>query len=373
MKTKQLISIMRADTPRDCRDFWEDLETVPIISVPPKANAVRKYILATVSASVVALFVLIFFLNFNRIKSFFFAAQNTPLEPIVITSDKKDEFDDENEQDGTTSSDNISPLLKETIENSPENALFRTLVSDPSFYEYLNNYEKYGYKYIDFKNGALKDDFEPDAYYAKMRELEYNARMDFFEYITVKFSVENAQKPVESSEYSISEYNFIANLSENQINMLAEKGCILRLALPESNRKNDTVTDRLSLLLDDEQKTEVQIYLKIDTTSSSPTFNGDYYFDRIQKLTYEQLNEEFIYDYTNEFIKDYSLNVAKKECGLFVEPHTQSGDYVDLNYYGCSAWVVAELSRSEIYEISEDERVRVVAPNSFEQPDWRDE
>ena len=397
MKTNQFIKNMRLNMPNDCRDFWEVLAYTPIKTVQKK-HTVRNWMLAIVSVLTVAACALIV-LNFNTIKNFFFASSSSSDTPVIITANEKDEFSgSDSSEEPSEQFDCISPFLKEAMETAPENVLFRTMVSDPSFYEYLNNYEQDGYKYIDFKKGTLKDQFEPDVYYTKMNELEYNARMDFFEYITEKYNIFDAEKPVDSSDYSIEEYHFIANLSREQINMLAEANCVLRLALPKSEANDkDVITGGLHSQLNDkfeaqdddnkdvafyenkitneldtqlgvEGKIEVQIYLKIDTTSSAPTFNAEYYIDTIQLLTYEQLNESFISDYTDGFIKDYSLNIIKKESGLYVVPHQRNENgIVNLDYYGCSACVIAELSKDEIYEISKDKRVRVIAPNNYQE------
>lgn len=398
MRTKQLIKLMVEDMPCDCRDFWDVLASTPIKTVQKK-HTMRNWTLATASVLTVAICTLIIVLNFNTIKNFFFASPKLPDVLVIITANEKDEFSgSDSSEEPSEQFDCISPFLKEAMETAPENALFRTMVSDPSFYEYLNNYEQDGYKYIDFRKGTLKDQFDPDAYYAKMNEMEYNARMDFFEYVTEKYDIVDAEKPIDSSDYSMDEYHFIANLSRDQINMLAAANCILRLALPKSEVNNkDVITDGLHSQLDDkfeaqdnenkdvvsnenkitneldtqldvEGKIEVQIYLKIDTTSSAPTFNAEYYIDTIQLLTYEQLNETFISNYTDNFIKDYSLNIIKKESGLYVVPHQRNEDeIVKLDYYGCSACVISELSKDEIYEISKDNRVRVIAPNNYQE------
>lgn len=399
MRTKQLVNIMRNDIPNDCRDFWDVLDFTPIKTIQKKTHTARKWSLVTASVLAVAACALIIVLNYNTIKNFFFASPELPDTPMIITADEKDEFSgSDSSEEPSGLSDHISPFLKEAMKTAPENALFRTMVSDPYFYEYLNNYEQDGYKYIDFRKGTLKDQFDPDAYYAKMNELEYNARMDFFKYVTEKYNIIDAEKPVDSSNYSMEEYHFIANLSREQINMLVEANCVLRLALPKSEVNNkDVITDGLQSQLNDkfedqdddnkdvvfnenkitneldtqlgvEGKIEVQIYLKIDTTSSAPTFNAEYYIDTIQLLTYEQLNETFISNYTDDFIKDYSLNIINKESGLYVVPHQRNEDeIVKLDYYGCSACVIVELSKDEIYEISKDNRVRVIAPNNYQE------
>ena len=347
--------------PNDCRDFWDALESTPIKTVQKKTHTARNWSLATASVLTVAACTLIIVLNFNIIKNFFFASPELPDTPIIITADEKDEFDgSDSSEEPSGLSDHISPLLKEAMKTAPENALFRTMVSDPSFYEYLNNYERDGYKYIDFRKGTLKDQFEPDAYYTKMNELEYNARMDFFEYVAQKYNITDAERPVDSSDYSMEEYHFIANLSRDQINMLAEVNCVLRLARPKREVDNkDVITDGLHSQIDDTPKEpdnvvnktdvdekpqenvneespiteklsnehndttkiEVRIYLKIDSASSPPYFNPDYYADTIVILKQEQLNEKYISDYTDAFIKENNLNVIEKNCSLWIDPY----------------------------------------------------
>lgn len=368
---------MRKDIHDDCRDFWSVLESTAIKTVPQsvvKSNRKSVSFVVAVCVCVVVSVCLIFpFLprdTFTENNSM--AAEPIQSQPIhsqpIITADRLDNFDvNFNDSDSpNTGVGRISKHLSEKMETAPSDALFRTVIADPRYLLFLKQYEEDGISYQKLTEGYGKENGY-EWHSQKVEQMEKNARTAYAEKLANELGVENAEAPVHTSEFSIDENNLIANLTREQIYALKDIGCHLKLGFAKRDASvMPSLTDSLyeAIKSGETKAFKVLVVMKYDSMEYRQ-FNADY-FD-YEVLNSENYNTEYISDYMQGLIDEYSITVSEKSEFVGIKGF-DDGYYVGLNF-------TAELTKNQIELISNDNRIRAIALYDANLPeaDFRDD
>ncbi len=358
MTDKQLISRMRNDVFDDCRDFWSVLESVTIKTTPQnktKNSPNKNHLKVAVACACIVVCAMI---------ASFVLVPNTPndnngiaIPPMqsqpIITAEYLD--NDMNFIDTESSNHDIGRIskhLKEKMETAPSNALFRTVVSDPRYLLFLQTYEEDGISYKKLTEGYGKENGY-EWHSQKIAQMKENSRMAYAEVLAKELGMSNYELPVHTSEFSKEEYNLIANLTREQIYALKDVGCHLKLGFAKRDANvMPLVTDSLyeAVKNGENQELNVLVVMSLDTMEYQQ-FNGEF-FESVQ-LTEENLNTEYISRYMQDMIDEYSLTTEKTTAYIYND-HYDGSHSVCLNF-------VAELSNSQIKQISDDSRIRAIS------------
>lgn len=421
MKTKELFLLLQENTD-ECRDFWSDLERVPISTavVATKRNAPIRKIVVVSGAAMTLIIGLYLISSSSNILS-----PNNPDATNPITRDEKSSsllitatlYDNYNPSGGEGLLDPkqtyISDMLKNRLDNAKEQKfVYRTVVSilaakDGSYsngqletkineakeklksareeYLLLANQDSDNIQILKDKEGEI--DFLSNTLLQLELELrneskdrDMNEKLEFVK----ELGAMNIESIAESSDErnDIHGDGYFIDLTADMIRKMDEEGgYIIRLALPKRIKNYDIkLSDSLTVLVEKMSENDtihVAVIGIIDERNdfalepsrrlaANPDYNAHLSRDFNSYKEYEQ-STAGVGKYINDILKRNDLVDKRKNKSLNDVSYTPSP------HYFVTAGFEAELKKSEILELVLDDEVKVIYPMQYKNNNYEDE